>query len=136
MSSLQTDCHVANPRDIPGHAYLSSSARTLTAMDDARGAGYPQRAELIAELCGLWKAARRPLPEEWKTSVLDSEGWDLLSKLADRLARHLSFEHLGRRELRDDLVDAVRRYKSHEGREGRSNRQFAADVLDGLAQDP
>lgn len=105
-------------------------------MDDAKGADYPQRAELIAELCGLWKAARRPLPEKWKTSVLDSEGWDLLSKLADRLARHLSFERLGRRELRDALVAAVRCYKSQEGREGRNNKQFAADVLDGLAHNP
>lgn len=105
-------------------------------VDDAKGAAYPQRAELIAELCALWKAARRPLPEGWKTSVLDEEGWDHLDRLAYRLARHLSFEHLERRELRDALVAAVRRYKSPQGREGRSNKQFAAEVLDGLAKEP
>lgn len=97
---------------------------------------YPQRASLIADLCGLWKAARRPLPPEWRTSILDGDGWDLLYGLADRLARHLSFEHLTRRELRDALTSAVRRYKVPGGRNGLDNRRFAAEVLDGLAQEP
>jgi hypothetical protein len=76
------------------------------------------------------------LPKELKNSVLDDEGWDLLNRLVDRLARHLSFEHLERRELGDAFVAAVRRYKSPKGRQGRSNLEFAAEVLDGLAQEP
>jgi hypothetical protein len=97
---------------------------------------YPQRASLIADLCGLWKAARRAVPAEWRPSILDGEGWDVLYWLADRLARHLSFEHLSRRELRDALVEAVRRYKTPGGRSGLDNRQFAAEVLDTLAREP
>ena len=97
---------------------------------------YPQCASLIADLCGLWKAARRPLPAEWRTSILDSEGWDVLYRLADRLARHLSFEQHSRRELRDALVEAVRRYKAPGGRNGLDNKQFAAEVLDTLAREP
>jgi hypothetical protein len=104
--------------------------------DDVKGAEYPQRAALVAELCKLWKAARRPLPEELKTSVLDGDGWDALSKLADRLARHLSFEYLDRREIHDALVTAVRRYKSPNVRNGLDNRQFAAEILDALAREP
>jgi hypothetical protein len=103
---------------------------------DATAADYPQRSALIAELCGLWKAARRPVPEQWKNSILDGKGWDLLNTLVDRLARHLSFEHLERRELHDALVTAIRRYKSPQGRQGRSNPEFAAEVLDGLAREP
>jgi len=79
---------------------------------DTKYNGYPQRASLIADLCGLWKAARRPVPTEWRTSILDGEGWDVRYRLADRLARHLSFEHLSRRELRDALVEAVRSYRA------------------------
>jgi hypothetical protein len=105
-------------------------------VDDASGAGYPQRAALVAELCRLWKAARRPLPKGSKSSVLDDQGWDVLIRLADRLARHLGFEHLGQRELSDALVAAVKRYQSPDGRQGRSNEEFAAEVLDGLAQEP
>jgi hypothetical protein len=33
-------------------------------------------------------------------------------------------------------VVAVRRYKSPQGRQGRSNKEFAAEVLDGLAREP
>ena len=101
---------------------------------DVKGAEIPHRGELVAELCKLWKAARRPVPEELKTSILDGDGWDALYELADRLTRHLSFEYLDRRELRDGLVTAVRRYKSPGGRNGLDNRQFAAEILDGLAQ--
>src|ERR1700733_15093290 len=79
--------------------------------DDMKGAEYPQRAALLAELCKLWKAARRPLPAELNTSVLDGDGWDALYKLADLLALHLSFEYLDQREIRDSLVTAVKRYK-------------------------
>jgi hypothetical protein len=76
------------------------------------------------------------LPKEAKSSLLDDEGWDLFNRLVDRLARHLSFEHLGRRELSNALVVAVRRYKSPDGRQGRRNQELAAEVLDGLAQEP
>lgn len=104
--------------------------------DGAQSGGYPERAALIAELCGLWKAARRPLPAEWETSLLDADGWQALDRLADRLARHLSFEHHDRRKLREALKSAVRRYKTPGGRSGLDNRQFAAEVLDGLAREP
>lgn len=104
--------------------------------DDTKYDGYPQRPSLIADLCGLWKAARRPLPTEWRTSILDGEGWDVLYRLADRLVRHPSFEHLSRRELHDALVEAVRRYKVPGGRDGLDNKQFAAVVLDSVAREP
>jgi hypothetical protein len=53
---------------------------------------YPKRAELISEMCGLRKAARRPPNAEHPTSLLDGDGWVRLDRLARRLARHLSFE--------------------------------------------
>lgn len=104
--------------------------------DGALGVDYPQRAALIAELCRLWKAARRPPPAEAPTSILDDDGWEVLDGLANRLARHLSFEHQDRRSLHNALVAGVRRYKMPGGRDGLDNQQFAAEILDSLAREP
>src|SRR5712692_5447176 len=104
--------------------------------DDLPGVSYPRRAELIADMCGVLKAARRPLTDESKRLELDPDGWELLEKLTDRLVRHTSFEHLGRPQLRSALRDAVRRYKDPANGRRPDSRQFAAEILDGLAQEP
>jgi hypothetical protein len=97
---------------------------------------YPQRAELIAEVCGLWKAARRPPPADHPTSLLDGDGWERLDMLADRLARHLSFEYLDRRKIRDALVVAVRRYRAFPAGTRPASKELAAELLDGMAREP
>jgi hypothetical protein len=105
-------------------------------VDQPNDLSYPERPSLIADVCSLLKAARRPLTEEWKRFDLDREGWNLLDRLTDRLVHHLHFEHLDRKELRRTLHDAVRRYKNAPAGQRPANAQFAADVLDGLAQQP
>ncbi len=87
-------------------------------------------------MCRVLKAARRPLTGEWKRFDLDPDGWKLLEKLTDRLVRHMSFEHLERPQLRGALRDAVRRYKDPANGRRSASRQFAAEILDGLAQEP
>jgi len=59
-------------------------------------------------MCGVLKAARRPLTDEWKRFDLDADGWERLETLADRLVRHANFEHLERERIRRGLRDAVR----------------------------
>jgi hypothetical protein len=105
-------------------------------VDEPNDVSYPERPALIADVCRLLKAARRPLTEEWERFDLDREGWNLLDRLTDRLVRHLHFEHLDRKELRHGLRDGVRRYKNAPAGQRPANTQFAADVLDGLAQQP
>ena len=56
--------------------------------------------------------------------------------LADRLARHLSFEYLDRRKLHDALVIAVRHYRAFPSGTRPGNKELAAEVLDGLAREP
>jgi hypothetical protein len=97
---------------------------------------YRERAELIADLCRLLKAARRPLADEWKPFDLDGEGWAQFDRLTSRLVRHLHFEHLGPDKLRSALHDAVRRYKNSPAGQRSAIKPFAAEVLDGLAQEP
>jgi hypothetical protein len=87
-------------------------------------------------MCSVLKAARRPLSDEWKRYDLDPDGWYLLDRLTDRLIRHVSFEHLQRRELRSALRDAVRRYKNPADGTRPVGKQFAAEILDGLAREP
>jgi hypothetical protein len=97
---------------------------------------YPQRAELIADMCGVLKAARRPLPADQKHYDLDLAGWDLVRRLSNRLARHLSFEHLERPQLQNALRDAVKTYKNPPDGKRPDSKTFAGEVLDGLAQEP
>ncbi len=105
-------------------------------VDEPNDVSYPERAALIADICRLLKAARRPLTDEWKHFDLDRKGWALLDQLTDRLVHHLHFEHLDRKELRRALHVAVKRYKNPPAGRRPANTQFAADVLDGLAQQP
>jgi hypothetical protein len=105
-------------------------------MADSSGTTYPERSELIAETCHLLKLARRPLLDDRKRDDLDREGWAHLIKLSGRLSRHLSFEHIGREELRQALRDAVRRYKAPADGKRPNAKEFASELLDGWAQDP
>ena len=105
-------------------------------VDEPNDVSYSERPSLIADVCSLLKAARRPLTGEWRRFDLDRESWNLLDRLTDRLVHHLHFEHLDRKELRRNLHDAVRRYKNAPAGQRPANAQFAADVLDGLAQQP
>ena len=104
--------------------------------DDSSGATYPEHAALIADMCGLLKAARRPLSDEWKRYDLDADGWRRLEQLTDRLVSHTSFEYLERRELQSKLRDAVRRYKDPLGGSRPASKAYAAEVLDALAREP
>jgi hypothetical protein len=107
----------------------------LVVANDGNRVGYPDRAELIAQMCGLLSDARRPLPEEWKSSILDRDGWNKLYKFANRLIRHLSFEHLGWNKLRDALCAAVKEYRDLPPRKRPASKDFASEFLDGLAQE-
>jgi hypothetical protein len=104
--------------------------------DDSTGVTYPQRAALVADMCGLLKAARRPLSDEWKRYDLDADGWHHLEQLTDRLVRHTSFEHHERRKLRSALRDAVRQYKNPTSGKRPASKLFAAEILDVLAREP
>jgi hypothetical protein len=104
--------------------------------DDPPAQGYSQRAELIADMCGLLKAARRPLTDEWKRFDLDADGWRRLERLTDWLVRHISFEHLERDQIRRGLRDAVRRYRNSPSGRRPAKKEFAAETLDALAREP
>lgn len=84
----------------------------------------------------LLKAARRPLLPEWERFGLDRDGWLELDRLAHRLVRHLYFEHLSLAKIRDHLHQAVLRYRATNARARIPNREFAAETLDAMAQEP
>jgi hypothetical protein len=105
-------------------------------VNEPAGISYPERSQLIAEICGPLKAARRSLTDEWKRLDLDPKGWKLLDQLADRLARLFHFEHIDRNDLRRALRDAVRHYKSPPTGQRPASKQFAAEFLDGHARQP
>lgn len=98
--------------------------------------GYPERAALISDLCRLLKVARRPLSDQWKPFDLDGDGWAQLDRVAGRLVRHLHFEYLGYDKLRNALREAAGRYKNSPDGQRPAIKQFAAETLDGLAQQP
>jgi hypothetical protein len=87
-------------------------------------------------MCGVLKAARRPLSDEWKRFDLDAEGWGLLDALTDRLVRHVNFERLELDQLRTALRDAVRAYRNPANGARPNSKAYAAEILDGLAQEP
>jgi hypothetical protein len=103
--------------------------------DDSRIGSYPQRSELIADMCGLLKAARRPLTDKCKHFDLDADG-KVLERLTDRLECHLNFEHLKRDHLRAELRNAVRNYRSLASGKRPGLKEYATQLLDGLAQTP
>ena len=43
-------------------------------------------------MCGLLKAARRPLTDERKQLDLDADGWEVLERLTNRLEHHVHFD--------------------------------------------
>ena len=87
-------------------------------------------------MCGLLKAARRPLTDEWKQFDLDADGWEVLERLTNRLEHHVHFEHLKRDQLRAALRNAVRSYRSPPSGKRSGLKEYAAQLLDGLAQAP
>ena len=76
------------------------------------------------------------LSPEWERSGLDREGWHHLDRVANKLARHLYFEHLGQAEIRDVLHEAAFRYRTIRPRDRPPGRKFAAEVLGSIAQEP
>jgi hypothetical protein len=113
--------------------------RQLKGLIDFFGAlhhDYPGRADLIGGVQPLLKAACRPLALEWERFGLDRDGWHQLDLLAHRLARHVYFEHLGREKIRDALHNAVLRYRAMAPNARPAGRQFAAETLDAMAQEP
>lgn len=107
--------------------------RTLSVVNDAQHANYPERATLLGHIGPLLQAARRPVPAG---TDLDDVGWTLLMKLADRLAQHQNFEHLGYPGLRDALLEAIRCYKNPPAGRRPDRKEFAAETVDGLAREP
>lgn len=97
---------------------------------------YPGRADLIGGMQPLLKAARRPLGPEWERFGLDGDGWHRLDLLVHRLTRHVYFEHLGRKKIRDVLHDAVLGYRTMTPTERPVGREFAAETLDAMAREP
>jgi hypothetical protein len=104
--------------------------------DSTEAHEYPGRADLIGGMQPLLKAARRPLAPEWERFGLDRDGWHQLDLLVHRLARHVYFEHLGREKIRDALHEAVLRYRAMAPIARPTGRQFAAETLDAIAQEP
>ena len=104
--------------------------------DSTEAHDYPDRADLVGGMNPLLKAARRPLALEWERFGLDRDGWHQLDPLAHRLARHVYFEHLGREKLRNALHEAVLRYRAMSPNARPAGRQFAAETLDAMAQEP
>ena len=97
---------------------------------------YPNRAELVGSMAPLLKAARRPLPSEWEDTGLDPEGWDQLDLVANKLARHLHFEYLELKDLRNILHDAVLRYRATSPTERPNGRDVAESTFDAIAREP
>ncbi len=103
---------------------------------DTAEADFPGRTELIGAMQPLMKAARRPLAPEWERYGLDRDGWRQLDLMANRLVRHVYFEHLGRERIRDGLHDTVKRYRAMNPSDRPRRRNFAARTLDAMAQEP
>ena len=96
---------------------------------------YPERALLVGSMMRLLKAARRPLLPEHELAALDDDGEADLERIADKLARHLHFEHVSREQIENALHDGVRQYRAINGKRP-PNRQVAADMLDSMARAP
>jgi hypothetical protein len=84
----------------------------------------------------MLKAARRPLGSEWERFGLDADGWRQLDLLARRLIRHMYFEHLGLESIRDSLHQGAVRYRAIAPDRRPTAREYAAEVLDPMAQEP
>ncbi len=97
---------------------------------------YPGRAELVGGMLPVLKAARRPLAPELERFGLDRDGWHHLDVLENRLVRHGHFEHLGREKIRDAIQEGALRYREVAADQRTPARQFAAEVLDAMAQEP
>jgi hypothetical protein len=85
-------------------------------------------------MCGLLKAARRPLGPDWERYGLDADGFHRLDRLVRKLNAHLHFEHRNRKELKSEIRAAVQRYRTLQGSSRPPAKTFAAETLDGLAQ--
>jgi hypothetical protein len=98
---------------------------------------YPDRGALVGDMCRLLKAARTPLAKQWQPFGLDPAGRRVLTRLARRLSEHLYFEHRTRNDLAEQLGTALIRYQVLLQETPRPKaKNFAAEVLDALAQPP
>ena len=97
---------------------------------------YPDRSELIAQVCALLKVAKHDVPDELRGTDLDMEGWEQLHRLVGRLIRHLYFEHLDRKTLETELLDLVHRYKHPHNPQVPRGSALLTEFLDGLASEP
>lgn len=84
----------------------------------------------------ILKAARRPLSPDREHFGLDHDGARQLERLTSRLVRHLYFEHQTHDQIRNALHDDVLRYRTMQPNERPPVREFAAAVIDALAQAP
>ena len=94
---------------------------------------YPQRGQLVGNLCAVLAVARRPRPTD-SPYRLEPEGWKLLHQLSDTLSRIRHFEHHTRKELTKSLTQAVSEYQASSPRP--SAKPFAQGFLDGLSKSP
>lgn len=99
-------------------------------------ADYPDRRQLIASMVQLLKAARSPVEPDWERFGMGPQGWRLLDRLANRLARHLYFEHLTRKEIRDALSEAALEYGATPSSRRPKAPDLAQTTLSALAREP
>ncbi len=97
---------------------------------------YSGRADLIGSMQPLLKSARRPLAPEFERFGVGQDGWNQINVLTDRLERHYYFEHLGRKKICDALREGVQRYRTTPPASRLPGKDFAAEILDGMAEKP
>ena len=98
---------------------------------------YPQRAQLVADLCRILDRAKAPLPSEWDEFGLDDQGIRWVLQLSVKLAQHLWFEAHNHATLRRELMAVAKRYRdAFRSGQRPKLKEYAAQALDGLSSPP